>query len=56
MDAWQIHSLPLIRAAFPDTPWVFVYRDPLEVMVSQLARPGTLNIPGALDPEILAGC
>jgi hypothetical protein len=52
MDAWHIHHLPLIRAAFPNVPWIFVYRDPLEVMVSQLARPGRLTIPGALDPGI----
>jgi hypothetical protein len=38
-DAWDTHDLPLIRRAFPDTPWMFVYRDPVEVMVSQLANP-----------------
>jgi hypothetical protein len=40
LDAWHIHSLPLIRQAFPDTPWIFLYRDPLEVAVSQLRSPG----------------
>ncbi|HEX4137514.1 MAG TPA: aspartyl/asparaginyl beta-hydroxylase domain-containing protein [Bryobacteraceae bacterium] len=53
LDAWHIRGLPLLRAAFPNTPWIFVYRDPLEVMVSQLARPGRLNLPGAMDPSIL---
>lgn len=53
MDAWHIHNLSLIRAAFPGTPWIFVYRDPLEVMVSQLARPGLPGLPGAIDPGIL---
>ncbi len=53
LDAWHIHSLALIREAFPDTPWIFVYRDPLEVMVSQLAKPGKLSIPGAISPVIL---
>ncbi|HEU5011789.1 MAG TPA: hypothetical protein VFT66_04530 [Roseiflexaceae bacterium] len=42
-DAWDTCDLPLIRRAFPDTPWMFLYRDPLEVLVSQMALPsGTL--------------
>jgi Aspartyl/Asparaginyl beta-hydroxylase len=53
LDAWHIHSLPLIRAAFPRTPWVFLYRDPVEAMVSQLRRPGRPALPGALDPAVL---
>lgn len=40
LDAWHILSLPLFRAAFPDTPWVFLYRDPEEVMMSHLRMPG----------------
>ena len=53
LDAWHIHRLPLIRAAFPDTPWVFVYRDPLEVMVSHLRMPGIQASPGAMDARAL---
>lgn len=41
LDAWHILSLPLYRAAFPDVPWLFLYRDPEEVMVSQMRMPGT---------------
>lgn len=51
-DAWHIHYLPAIRAAFSDTPWIFVYRDPLEVLVSQVRKPGMLGLPGAMDPAI----
>ena len=54
LDAWHIHSLPLFRAAFPDTPWIFVYRNPLELMVSQLQQPGRQALPGAMDPRVLA--
>lgn len=32
-------ALPLIRRAFPETPWCFIFRDPGEVMVSVLDRP-----------------
>jgi hypothetical protein len=52
-DAWHIHSLALIRTAFPDVPWIFVYRDPVEVLVSHLRIPGRQTIPGAMDPAIL---
>ena len=46
-DAWHIHNFALIHAAFPDTPWVFVYRDPVEVLVSHLRQPGLHMIPPA---------
>jgi hypothetical protein len=52
-DAWHIHSLALIRAAFPGVPWIFVYRDPIEVLVSHLRIPGRQTIAGAMDPAIL---
>src|ERR1700736_3517726 len=29
-DSWHIHDFPLIREAFPNTPWIFVFRDPAE--------------------------
>ena len=34
LDSWHTRALPLFRRAFPSTPWVFLYRDPTEVMVS----------------------
>jgi len=49
-DAWHILHWPLIRRAFPDVPWIFLYRDPIEVMVSQLRQRGIHMIPGAIDP------
>jgi hypothetical protein len=52
-DAWNIHYLPVIRAAFPEIPWIYLYRDPLEVLVSQARLPGLHCLPGALDPAIL---
>lgn len=51
-DAWNIIDLPLIKRAFPNVPWVFVYRDPVEVMVSHFDRRGAHMIPGALDPGL----
>jgi hypothetical protein len=53
LDSWHIRALPMFRAVFPGTPWIFVYRDPLEVLVSHLSRPGRQALPGAMDPSIL---
>jgi mannose-6-phosphate isomerase-like protein (cupin superfamily) len=44
LDAWHIHKLPLLRRVFPATPWIFVYRDPIEVLVSQLRQPGQFSL------------
>ena len=35
----NILQLDLIRHVFPDVPWLFIYRDPVDVMVSNLERP-----------------
>ena len=55
LDAWHAMRLPLFRQAFPTTPWVFLYRDPLEVLVSQAREPGPQIMPGAL-PASVFGC
>jgi hypothetical protein len=39
-DAWHTRDLPLIQRAFPDVPTIFVYRDPLEILVSHQHRFG----------------
>ena len=52
-DAWHIREWPLIRAAFPGVPWIFVYRDPIEVLVSQVNKAGGWTLPGYLPPEAL---
>ena len=45
LDCWHVRDLPLFRRAFPDTPWIFVYRAPVEVLVSHLRRRGVQMIP-----------
>jgi hypothetical protein len=52
-DAWNIAELPIIRQAFPDTPWMFLYREPVEVLVSQMARPAPWTFPGILHPAVV---
>jgi hypothetical protein len=53
LDSWHIRAAPLFRAAFPGTPWVFLYRDPTEVMVSQMRRRGMQTLPDRVPPALL---
>jgi hypothetical protein len=51
-DSWTVLDFPLIRRAFPEVPWIFLYRNPIEVLVSQFARRGAHMVPGAIEPEL----
>jgi hypothetical protein len=53
LDAWHALTLPLFRRAFPRTPWVFLYRNPLEVMASQMRARGPELAPGLFAPAML---
>ncbi|HEY0426267.1 MAG TPA: hypothetical protein VGC76_00545 [Pyrinomonadaceae bacterium] len=53
-DSWNTIDLDLIRRAFPQTPWIFLYRNPVEVLVSQMRERGAQMIPGAIG-QILPG-
>jgi hypothetical protein len=48
-DCWHTGYLPLIRRTFPEVPWCFVYRDPVEVLVSHRRMPGCQMAPGLID-------
>jgi hypothetical protein len=52
LDCWHSRDLPLFRRAFPDTPWVFLYREPIEVMVSQTRRRGVQMAPSLVPPSV----
>jgi len=49
LDSWHTLALPLFRLAFPDTPWLFLYRDPVEVLVSHARMRGLQTVPGVMD-------
>jgi hypothetical protein len=53
-DSWSTLNLELISKAFPDVPWIFLYRNPVEVIVSHLRQPGAQMIPGAIE-QLLPG-
>jgi len=52
LDSWHSLALPLFRAAFPDTPWLFLFREPVAVMVSQIRQRGMQTVPQALPDDI----
>lgn len=52
LDSWHTCSLATVRRAFPETPWVFLYRDPLEVLTSHRRQRGAHMVPGAIDSEL----
>ena len=51
-DSWSVMDLSLIRRAYPVVPWIFLYRNPVEVLVSQLAHRGAHMVPGGIEPEL----
>jgi hypothetical protein len=51
-DSWHTLFLPVIQRAFPSVPWIFVYREPVEVLMSQSRQRGGQMIPGVLEPAI----
>lgn len=54
LDAWSVFDLPAIRRAFPETPWVFLFREPVAVLSSQMRQRGSVLVPGVL-PESVTG-
>jgi hypothetical protein len=53
LDAWHALALPLLVQAFPEVPWLFLYRDPVDVMQSQARMPGIHTVPGVLPSEVV---
>jgi hypothetical protein len=45
-DSWHTLELPAIRRAFPGVPWIFLCRNPIEVMASQMSHRGAQTVPG----------
>jgi hypothetical protein len=52
-DSWHILQFVVMRAAFPHSPWIFLFREPVEVLVSLRRMCGRRAMPGALDPAML---
>lgn len=50
LDAWHIRHLALLRAAFPATPFWFLYREPGAVLASHTRQRGPQMVPGLVLP------
>ena len=44
--------LELFRTAFPDTPWLFLHREPLEILASHGASPAAEMVPQLTPPAL----
>jgi hypothetical protein len=49
-DAWHVLEMRRLLAAAPGVPWLFVHRDPAEILVSHSRQPGSHTVPGVLSP------
>ncbi len=52
LDCWHVMFLPLIQRAFPGVPWIYQYREPVEVMASAMKQLGRQMIPGVMDASL----
>lgn len=52
LDSWHALALPLFRRAFASVPWVFLYREPIEVLVSQMRQHGTQMVAEIMPPSL----
>ncbi len=52
LDAWSARGLGTVRRAFPDVPWVFLFREPVQVLASHFRQRGAHMVPGAIDPAL----
>jgi hypothetical protein len=52
LDSWHTLALPLFRRAFPSVPWIFLYREPGEVIASQLQQRGIQTVPEYISPAM----
>jgi hypothetical protein len=44
-NCWHALALARLGKLFPGTPWIFLYRDPVEILVSHAASPATEMVP-----------
>lgn len=52
LDCWHALAFDLFREAFPQAPWLHLYRAPAEVMVSHARSPGMQMVPQVVAPAV----
>jgi hypothetical protein len=53
LDSWHTPWMPWLRKVYPDTPFIFLYREPSEVLASHRRQRGPQMVPGLLDTSLL---
>ena len=51
-DSWHIHFYSSLRELYPTVPFIFLYRNPWDVVLSQQRQRGMHSVPGIIEPEI----
>lgn len=51
-DSWHIHFYDLYRKLYPNIPFIFLYRNPEEVILSHQKKKGLHTVPGLIEAEI----
>lgn len=51
-DSWHIHFYKELRGLYPEVPFIFLYRQPAEVIRSQQKKRGMQSVQGVIEPAI----
>ncbi|MEO6357418.1 MAG: hypothetical protein ABIU77_26025 [Ferruginibacter sp.] len=51
-DSWHIHFYKSFRSLYPLVPFIFLYRNPCEIVLSQRRQRGMHAVPGVIEPAI----
>jgi hypothetical protein len=51
LHCWHALAMPVFRAAFPQAPWLFLHREPVEILVSHAAMPSPEMSPQFMPPQ-----
>ncbi|CAN5427861.1 hypothetical protein BH11BAC5_BH11BAC5_08690 [soil metagenome] len=51
-DSWHIHFYKSLRLLYPSVPFILLYRNPWEVVLSQRRQRGMHAVPGVIEPAI----
>ncbi len=54
LNSWSIELLPLISLIYKEIPWVYICRNPIEILVSNLKNPSKKNKLRTKEPQLLA--
>jgi len=48
-DSWHIHFYASLRSLYPTVPFILLYRDPCDVLLSQQRQRGMHSVPGIIE-------